>query len=125
MGNLLSVAEVAAMTGLSRATVLRRLRSGALRGEQVGGTWVVYPDSVAELSNPPAGRAENDPYSPAEVAKLAGCSTQLVHHHLNAGTLRGERTPAGKWVVPAEEARRFAAEPRAIGRPRKKGPAAE
>lgn len=118
MEELLSASQAAEMLGLSKATVIRWLNAGKLPGQRIGNGWAVPAAAVAAASNPPAGRSENDPYTPTEAAAELGISTALVHHHLNGGRLAGERGEDGRWVIAAAEVRRFKAEPRSLGRPK-------
>ena len=58
-------------------------------------------------------------YTTATVAKLAGVDQTFVRRSLRAGRLRGEKL-GGRWVIPADEAERWARIPRKRGRPRKR-----
>lgn len=118
MGDLMSVTEVMKRLELSRATVIRCIGDGRLRGERIGNSWVVFADSVEAFVQATAG-AEGF-LTVNEAAAELGISGPLVHHHLKTGKLKGEKTPEG-WRITAEEVKRFAAEPRKIGRPPVKG----
>lgn len=67
----LSVAEVATLVGVSRRTVYRALRSGALIGHRAGGAgsrWHIRPDAVTSWLAPQPATAASAPPRPVPQA---------------------------------------------------------
>jgi len=68
-----TVDQAAAMLGVSVTTVKRRIRSGALRAEQVhrpqGTVWLVYLDPAAKERSPAASVAATAPTTPTAQAE--------------------------------------------------------
>lgn len=102
----MSLDEAAVVLGVSRRTIQRRLKEGALTGQKRGGRWLVNVPSIATVDT--TGDApQMQQLSLNAAADLLSVSVRTVQRRLREGTLTGQKR-AGRWFVnvphaPAED----------------------
>ena len=93
----MSLGGAAVVLGVSRRTIQRRLKEGALTGQKRAGRWLVNVPTVAEDDT--SGDAQQmQQLSLESAADLFGVLLRTVQHRLQEGTLTGQKR-AGRWFV--------------------------
>ncbi len=93
----MSLDEAAVVLGVSRRTVQRRLKEGALTGQKRAGRWLVNVPTVAQEDT--SGDApQMQQLSLDAAADVLDVSLRTVQRRLQEGTLTGHKH-AGRWFV--------------------------
>jgi excisionase family DNA binding protein len=103
---LISLAEAARRSGMSRRTLGRMLADGRLRGERAGSSWNVDAESLAEISPPRPVTITNDD-DLADDDRLQAAQAAADHHLAIIETLTAD---VADWRRRAEVAEALAEE---------------
>ncbi len=100
--------EYADRSGLSVTKVTKLLRNGDIKGQKVGGKWMI-PDSELDADQPPAAPAgqtaaaapSDQSFSIAEFSAMTYLTEYGVRNWLKRGILKGLQTEDGEWRIDA------------------------